>query len=101
MGRDFRMYLSPKPIERLKKPRRIESLEDFYRLVANSTISVAIVLGEGSLRSSHCFEAYANHVIDESMVDGSYTRYTKPQFEGSIFAEAIFKKTMFVENIFD
>ena len=69
-------------------PRPIKSLEEFYFLISNTEISVSVMLG-GGLRASHYFEAYKNHIHDESMVDGSRSRYTKRQFERSFYAKAI------------
>ena len=96
VGRDFIQFLSPMPPE--KAPRRIRSLDDFYRLASNAEIQVAILLHPGGLRSTHYFEAYKNHIEDRSMVDGSFSHYTKRQFERSFYAKAIQQGALFLEK---
>ncbi len=98
VGRDFAKYHSPIPIERPEKPRKIKSLEEFYGLISNTEISVGIQLG-GGLGSTHNFEAYKNHILHNSMVDGSYSQYTKRQFERSFYAKAILLGAMILDGI--
>jgi hypothetical protein len=99
VGRDFIQFLGTQTPKRLTTPRRIETLDDFYRLVSNAKISVGLMMGP-ILRSTHNFEVYQNHIEDDSMVDGSFTKYTKRQFEKSFYAVAITRGAMVLEEIF-
>jgi hypothetical protein len=80
----------------MKKPRAIESLEDFYALLQKGPVSGVLLLG-GPLRSSHEFSLENNRIVDDSMVDGSQTRYSKTQFERSLYAKAIEQGRLWAE----
>lgn len=81
----------------MKKPCRIESVETFFALLSEEgSVSGVLLLG-GPLRSSHEFHLEKGKVIDESMVDGSTTRYSRAQFRRSLFANAIKQGRFWVE----
>jgi len=80
----------------MKKPRAIKSLEDFYALLTKVPVSGVLLLG-GPLRSSHHFCLVGGKIIDDSMVDGSCTVYTKAQFKKSHFLKAMERDAFWAE----
>ena len=81
-----------------KLPRYVRSLEDFYSLIARNAITVGVLLG-GCLRSTHSFELVNGTIFDYSLVDDSLTEYTKKEFEKTIYAQAIRRKAMVLEEV--
>lgn len=80
----------------MKKPCRIDNIPAFYALLAKGPISGVLLL-DGPLRSSHEFSLENGKVVDDSMVDGSRTTYTKHQFQKSIYAKAIERGALWSE----
>jgi len=80
----------------MPKPRPIASLDELWTLAQEGPIDVVLLLG-GLLRSSHSLQVVKDRLVDDSMVDGSQTRYTRKQLEKCLYAKAIERRALWLE----
>ena len=75
--------------------RLITTLTEFHALL-KKVRELEVGRSNGLLGSSHCLSKRGKYVIDDSMVDGSATPYTRKEFTQSDWDQAIKGKGLWV-----